>query len=38
MHIDQVGDFFLGWFGLDIMNDDLKAAKAAPTPEAKPAT
>ena len=36
MHIDQIGDFLLGWFGFDIKNDDLKAAQAAPTPEAKP--
>jgi len=32
MHMDEVGDFFLGWFGLDIMKDDAGAAKA----EAKP--
>ena len=37
MHIDQIGDFLLGWFGLDIKNDDVKAAKAAPKPETKPA-
>ncbi len=36
MHIDQIGDFLLGWFGLDIMNDDAKGATAAPKPEAKP--
>ncbi len=36
MHIDQVGDFLLGWFGFDFKNDDAKAARAVPKPEAKP--
>jgi len=36
MHIDQVGDFLLGWFGLDIKKDDVRAAKAVARAEAKP--
>jgi hypothetical protein len=36
MHMDEIGDFLLGWFGLDIMNDDEKVGKAAPKPETKP--
>jgi len=35
MHIAEIGDFLLGWFGFDIKNDDLKPAAPQATPEKK---